>query len=286
MIDKSGIYTLTGAEYHADPAPQPSLSAGMANDLDKRSPLHCWTNSRRLNPDYVEYESATFDLGSAAHAMLLEGGTGVVWLDHDDFRTKAAKEARDAARAENKMPILAKHRGKLERIATIARDRLARVMAKYSVEQSVFWQEGSMWCRARPDAMNGERSILVDYKTCGGSAEPDSWIRNHLIPEGHDIRAVHYLRGNHATGGREDAQYLFLVQEVEPPFCCSVIGLAPSLQELAERKWSRALRVWRSCLDANKWPGYAQDIAYAEAPSYALTSADEREIREGLFKGE
>lgn len=286
MIDKPGVYTLSAEEYHADVCPQPSLSAGMANDLDKRSPLHAWTNSRRLNPDYVEYESATFDLGSAAHAMLLEGGTGVVWIDHDDFRTKAAKEARDAARAENKMPILAKHQRKLERIATIARERLSTIVTDYSVEQSLFWQEESTWCRARPDVLNTERSIIVDYKTTQGSAEPDSWIRNHLIPEGHDIRAIHYLRGNFATGGKEDAQYLFLVQEVEPPYSCSVIGLAPSLIELASRKWSRALRVWRSCLDADKWPGYGEEIAYAEAPSYALTSADERDIREGLFKGE
>jgi len=280
---QAGVHGVSADAYHADPCVQPSLSAGLANHLDKRSPLHAWTNSRRLNPGYVERESDTFDLGSACHAMLLEGGAGVAWLEFDDYRTKDAKAARDHAREEGRIPVLAKHQRKMEIINALAAARLQKLVGSkaYQTEQSILWTESGTWCRARPDAINADRTLLVDYKTTSGSAEPDSWIRNHLTPEGHDIRAIHYLRGNQGTGGPENADYLFLVQEVEPPYACSVIGLAPSLKELAARKWVRALRLWRLCLAEGKWPGYPAQVCYAEAPNWEMQRADERDLIEG-----
>ena len=40
MIGKAGIYTLSAEAYHADPCPEPSLSASIANVLLQRSPAH------------------------------------------------------------------------------------------------------------------------------------------------------------------------------------------------------------------------------------------------------
>ena len=44
-----------------------------------------------------------FDVGTAAHLAILEReqiGARVQWLPYEDFRTKAAQQERDAARAE------------------------------------------------------------------------------------------------------------------------------------------------------------------------------------------
>lgn len=43
------IIRLPSAEYHADPAPEPSLSATLAKLLISRSPRHAWMASPRLN---------------------------------------------------------------------------------------------------------------------------------------------------------------------------------------------------------------------------------------------
>src|SRR6266571_488600 len=68
-----GIYTLTAEQYHADPAPTASLSSSVASILLDQSPLHAWLAHPRLNHSYVrEDANSRFDLGSAAHMMLLE----------------------------------------------------------------------------------------------------------------------------------------------------------------------------------------------------------------------
>src|SRR5689334_23413702 len=36
----------------------------------------------------------------------------------------------------------------------------------------------------------------------------------------------------------------------------------------SEDKVKYALRLWRECLEADEWPGYAQQVAYAELPAW------------------
>jgi hypothetical protein len=52
-----------------------------------------------LNPDFKPREEARFDLGRAAHQVLLEGNANVAVIEESDWRTKAAKDARDWARS-------------------------------------------------------------------------------------------------------------------------------------------------------------------------------------------
>jgi hypothetical protein len=83
-------------QYHADPCPEPSLSASLAlraRDVDAgtRSALH-----PRLNPAAVAHQAEHFDIGTVAHAAFLEGRDVVAILEFDDFRTKDARAARDA----------------------------------------------------------------------------------------------------------------------------------------------------------------------------------------------
>src|SRR3990167_1259095 len=84
------------ADYIKDPAPQPSLSASLAHVLLTRSPKHAWLAHPRLNPAWEPDESeARQDIGTIVHALLLEGDASrVVVIEAEDYRTKAAKEAR------------------------------------------------------------------------------------------------------------------------------------------------------------------------------------------------
>ena len=98
-----GIYTMTAQDYHAGPCPAPELSNSLIKVLLGQSPLHAWTKHPKLNPGFRQYESDKFDRGTAAHSMLLEGEDNIVIVDAEDWRTKAAKEAREAARKAREM---------------------------------------------------------------------------------------------------------------------------------------------------------------------------------------
>ena len=68
-----GIYEIPATEYHADPCPEPSLSASVARTLIDRSPLHAWMQHPKLGGQQEEKPAARMSLGSAAHSVILQG---------------------------------------------------------------------------------------------------------------------------------------------------------------------------------------------------------------------
>lgn len=279
-VKKPGVYTMSAQEYHADPCVAPSLSSHIANILISQSPRHAAFAHPRLNPNYHAEESTDFDLGACAHAVLLEGEANIYPIEAPDWRTKAAKDARDQARAQGKTPILAHKLGSIRAMADAARLALAECefgpidLGTGVAEQVLIWQEGDAWCRARPDWMRADRKLIIDYKSTAGCAEPSAWIRNQMGPMGFDLQAVHYLRGNAMTG----ADWIFLVQENYEPYECSFVGMSPAMLDIAQRKWDYAIALWKNCLQKNRWNGYSRQIAYADPTSWQLAEAEEREL--------
>lgn len=284
-IATPGVYPLGAEEYYADPCPSPSLSASIANILLSQSPLHAWYAHPRLNSSYVREEKEIFDRGTAAHAYLLQGETGFEVIEADDWRTKAAKEARAEARLAGKVPLLAKHWDAVVAMAEAANvqlDKFAdrpRPLSDGKPEQSLVWQEeGGIWCRARADWLHDDHSTIDDYKSTGASANPEAWTRGPLFA-GADIQAAFYLQGLKALTGH-DAQFRFVVQENFAPYALCVIGLDPAVLMLAEKKVRLALELWRRCLESNRWPGYPTVTCWAELPPWIEASWLAREERE------
>lgn len=271
-----GYRPQSSEDYHAD-RDGPSLSSSIAHTLISRSPLHAWYAHPRLNPNYRAEESAEFDYGTAAHSMLLEGDeSGLVIIEADDWRTKAAKEARDVARAAGKTPLLARQMAKVRAMVKAARDavaasELAGVFEGAIAEHSIAWMDGDIRCKARPDLINDAMRVIVDYKTCA-NAEPDAFMRAGLS-YGYDIQDAFYRRGMKALG--KDYRFVFLAQEKEAPYVCSLVALDPAMQDMADRKVSFALASWQACLKANRWPGYPNRIAYIAPPAWYAAQAEE-----------
>jgi hypothetical protein len=84
------------AEYHAH---QGSLSVSGAKVLLKAPALFKWQQDHPVHKD-------VFDFGSAAHALVLGVGAPLHVVHADSWRTKAAQEERDKARAEGSIPLL------------------------------------------------------------------------------------------------------------------------------------------------------------------------------------
>lgn len=277
MIDAPGIYTMDMAAYQSDPVIVPSLSSGIAKLLVTRSPLHAWTAHPRLNPNYQSEESSKFDLGSAAHALLLEGEDRMCVVDAADWRSKAAKDARDQARADGKYPMLAHQVPAVYAMREAATAAIAAnpdlsgmTLGLGNAEQVIVWQEGSAWCRIRPDWLSDDRLLQIHYKTTDASARPDQWIRT-MMGMSADIEIAMYARGNRATGGPERAQSVFLVQEVSEPYACSFPALDPAFLALATEKFDAAVKLWGDCLATGNWPGYPKRTCWLEPPAWAAT---------------
>ncbi len=282
-IIEPGIGILTNAEYHADPCPVPSLSASISVDLLTRSPLHAWHAHPRLNPDHEPEERGDFDLGSAAHALLLEGEDRMIACPFDDWRKKDAQAMRDDARAAGKHPVLTKTYDAVFLMREAALRKLAECpdlagvsVAELQAELSMFWKEGETWLRARSDWMTAQRDVFIDYKTTKASANPDSWGRTMAGMSG-DIQASFALRGSEALGGPTGAKWLWLVQEVQPPFACSLIGFSPAYRAFGDSRVERAIGDWRECLRTDRWPAYPSRIAWIEPPAWAMNQEMERE---------
>jgi len=263
--------------YHSDPAPEPSLSSGIAKILVTQSPLHALYASPRLNPTYRAEESSEFDRGSAAHALLLEGEDRMVECAFNDWRTNAAKEMRDQARIEGKLPLLSKHVGSVRAMVQIAKDALMASELKIDIadcfaERTVIWKDG-IWRRARFDLQHRTRAIVLDYKSTE-NADPLAFSRQ-IITMGYDIQAAHYSDAYRAAWSKEP-QFVFLVQEREAPYACSLIGVDPMLHELGQQKIDLAALLWERCIATGKWPGYSNRIAWASAPAWALESFEMR----------
>lgn len=270
----AGVHTIPLSDYVADPAPCPSLNAGTAHTLLTLSPQHAFLQHPRLNSDHASDQSSRLDIGTIAHALLLENDSSrVVVIDAEDWRKKEAKDQRDEARARGQLPILSKDYFGIQEMviqaqAQIAKSEFASDFQEAIAEQTLLWEHDGVWCRSRPDKATPDWRILFDYKTVAGSANPHAFMRT-IIQQGYDIQAELGRLGVEELGLCHQVNFVFLAQEIEPPYAMSFISLSPAWQDLAHRKLKIAMSMWKGCLRKNEWPTYRSDVAYLEPPAYA-----------------
>lgn len=268
-----GLHTMPAAAYHADPAPAPSLSNSIIKTLLTKSPKHAWLKHPRLNPAYVSNEDAKFDLGKAAHSLLLEGYDCCQVIDAEDWRTKEAKEARDRARASGLIPMLHHQYEEAVVMVEAARDYVSRsvlgnIFTDGRPEQTLVWNdpETRIWCRGRLDWLSTDHSMIIDYKTTS-VPNPGQFMRRSMTAFGYDTQSAFYRRGMGAVG-RVVPEFVFLVQEDTAPYSCYLVKCAETMQDSGMRKVENAIGLWAECLATNVWPGYPETIYEADAPAW------------------
>lgn len=275
MITQPGIYDMPAAEYHADPVHgAPSLSSHLAHVLLTQSPQHAMWAHPKLSPAFRREEREEFDLGTACHSYLLEGDvSSLVIVDAKDWKKKEAQEARVAARAEGKVALLTDQWLRVQAMAGAVRAQLRAHAAlpmpfgQGRAEETLVWQEGDVWCRARLDWLHKSNRFVDDLKTTSGTANPEAWTRGPLFSSGYDLQAAFYLRGLRVVLGVE-AEFRFVVVEQQPPYALSVIALGPDALVLAEKKRMYAVNLWRQCLESGEWPGYPMETCHATLPEW------------------
>jgi PDDEXK-like domain of unknown function (DUF3799) len=272
VLTQPGVYDIPDEVYHADPVPGGSLSSTGARKL---LPPSCPAKFR-YEQDHPVHK-AVFDLGRAAHLLVLGTGAEIVCIDAPDWRTSAAKDQREAARAEGKTPLLPAEHQQVQAMAAAIREHpvAGRLLdpERGTAEQSLFWQDGEfgIWCRARLDWMRdaaaGQRFVIADYKTAD-CAEPGSFARS-AANFGYHQQDAFYCDGICALGLADDPAFVFVVQEKNPPYLVSICELDEADRRAGRRLNHLAAEIFRDCKAAGVWPGYSTEINHVSLPAWA-----------------
>jgi hypothetical protein len=278
---------ITEARYHADPCERASLSSSIMKILIEKSPVHAWMAHPRLNPDHEPVQKTAFDLGSVAHKLLLGAGATIQVIDAPDWRTKAAKAERDAGRESGRVPIL---RHQYDDALTMAECALAQINGSEIAEQFgggvservIAWEESGAHHRAMIDRMSKGRALVFDYKTTARSAAPGDFIRT-AINLGYDIQVAQYRAAVKAAHGIAPC-FIWIVQEMEPPYAVSLIQCPPALLQVGEMKRQRAIQIWNHCMETGVWPGYPAMVVEPDVPAYYADAWQRRADSEDLIR--
>lgn len=227
----------------------------------------------RHDRDHGRPDTAAFDFGHAAHAMVL-GGRPIVVVEADSWRTKAAKTAADEARAAGQIPLLRKTFDQ----ATTMHDALMDDRTAGNLftrdgdsEVTVLWDDEATGvpCKARIDRLTSirERVVAVDLKTTDADLDDASLART-VVKYGYDVQAAQYLDGLAAIGA-EDPAFLFVFQQKTAPYLVRVIELSDDFLARGRARVEDARALYAKCVANDDWPGYSSDIDLIYPPRWA-----------------
>jgi hypothetical protein len=273
VIDTPGVFDLTDEQYHLDPVPGGSLSSTGARKI---LPPGCPAQYHHDRTQPAK-EAAHFDVGKAAHRLVLGAGATLAPIDHDNYQTKAAKEARDDCRAEGLTPLLTHQWEAVVAMAdALRRDPIASLLfdPRYGrPEASLFWQDDptGVWCRARfdwlPDRVPGMRMIIPDYKTAA-AVDVDALSRS-TATHGYHQQDAWYRMGAQALGLADaDARFVLVFQSKEAPYLVHVTEVDHVGQRLGHQLNRQALQIYARCARDGRWPGHADDITQLSLPAW------------------
>ncbi len=266
------IYHSDAVEVFGD-VPRFTASTGKAMDAPSKAHMH----HPRLGGQPM-VPTTTMDRGSLMHAMLLGKGGQVAVVNCDDWRTKAAKEAREEHRNEGRIAVTSKLFDDARVAAKAIREKLRKLGYNLAGESelTLTWDEDAasgrvIPCRARLDHLDG--SDIFDLKITE-NASP-TFIERQIKNMGYHLQGAAYRHAVEANlpelVGRTVFTLLFC--EPEPPYCITPTRFLGPLRELGETKWARARDRWDECLHTNRWPDYVDNVFLANAKPWDFESA-------------
>lgn len=262
VITEPGLYDLPADVYHADPVPGGSLSATRAKLLlDEGGPAKF-----RHRADHGQPPKTEFDFGHAAHALVLGKGEKLAEFDFDSWRSKAAQAARDEARAEGKVPMLAHQMRIAEDMADVlSRHALAMETLAGKPEVSMFYERDGLWLRGQMDVMGEEHT--GDYKTCVDAS--NYGFTKAVWKYRYYMQAAWYRRLRGELTGLW-LPYRLVAQEKTAPYLLSVWEPTQDYLDLGKADMDDAINIYDACRRTGRWTGYPDEIQILTPPEWAI----------------
>jgi hypothetical protein len=260
VITEPGVYDISAEDYHRDPVPGGSLSNSEAKHL--MPPEGCPARFR-WEKDHKRPTKREFEIGTAAHALVLGTGPELVEIPADNWRTEKAKQQAEDVRADGMVPLLPhEYRMVMDMAEAIRAHPVANALFspdRGDAEQSLFWTDGptGVMRRARLDHLpfpTDSRMLLVDYKTCI-KADEVSCAKAVLNYRYHHQGAT-YTDGVLALGHAAEVAYLICFQEKQAPYLIHVFEVDAMFLAIARDQNRAALESYAKCVAENRWPAW------------------------------
>jgi len=269
--------------YHRHPA----LSSSGAKKLTPPStPAHF-----REAVDNGQEVKREFELGTAAHTVVLGTGPTLHVVEASSWVTKAAKEERQLARDLGRVPVLEHEYESILAMAEAIRSHPVAsflfqrqryeegrlIEATGAPEVSLFWRDDMAGVDKRcrldwmPFSLTSSGVLLVpDYKTCQSAS--DDAIDRQVRDYGYHQQAQWNTEGIETLGLSAGAPvlFVFVFQEKKAPYLINVRAVEPQTLKVAERKNYDAARLFARCSESGEWPGYDNRIGFASLPYWDL----------------
>lgn len=283
-----GIYTdISAARYHADPAPEPSLSSSIAKTIVTKTPKAAWLQHPRLNPDFKPEHDSAFDLGSAVHDGLASNGANLSLVDgYADWRSSAAQAMREAERAKGLVPLLRHQVEQVSAIVTRVKEQTHRAGIAFGLQEAVLLaHDRGVWLRAMLDSF--AEPWVNDFKVSKINLADDVALGRYIVNMSYDLRAWHYV---HVAGlvlpslaGRLKYRWIFV--EEEAPHGVRIVEADATFLEMGRRKGEHAIGLWKWNIESGQWPHLEHLPRTVPYPGYAENQWLERESADGFVTG-
>lgn len=216
-------------------------------------------------------------MGTAAHTLTLEPekwGEVVAVIAADDFRTKAAQAARDAALDAGKVPLLEAQAEVIHAMQRMLKAEVGDLFTGGAAERTYRWAdpETGVEMKARPDYVKPRQ--IIDFKT-SGSAKPAEF-QKRLKDCLHHVQAAVYLDA-HELLADETCEWLWIVQSTKAPYLVSAFRASPAALHVGRVMARHAIDTFATCAATGIWPGYTPEPLTLDLPGWMMRDFEERE---------
>jgi hypothetical protein len=269
----------------------PRLSPSVAKHL-LRAPSIAYQHHRLLGGVESEKTDA-MRAGSILERFITGYGVDdIVIVDAADWRTKAAREMRDEVEAAGGIAVLAANYDAYKNAGDILNAKITGKIdgwQDYENQIRFEWQSSGVNCSGVLDQLRIEPKAytIIDLKKTA-SAHPKD-IQRDIVKYGYDVQYGAYVDAVETAyphlAGR--GKFLFVFYEAQPPYCVTVAQFDGSMRMLGNSKWTKAKRIWRTCMESGIWPDYVDGVVTIEAKVYDLEDLEEttEEELDRMFSG-
>ncbi len=243
------------------------LSPTRAIRVLRDSVAHALIDQERTRP---------MEMGTLVDGILFGRPPRVVRVPFDDYRSKAAREARDEAAATGAIVL----KNGEEDAITAAVTALAPKLAAFGYLEhhvKLLWQSNGCSHRGEMDAIGrtseddrgGYR--IGDLKTCEGGAARKMASAGSIVSCGYDVQGMAYVEGLSIARDIDPMQISFSLHfvEITPPYAIVTRTFSPMMRTFGARRWERARQLWLAAFRADNFSPDSAD-EQVDPPEWAI----------------
>lgn len=281
-IREPGVYAdIDPDDYHRDCVEGGSLSSSGARALLPPGCPAKFHYERHNPPDPKPH----FDIGHAAHKLVLGVGPTIVDTGLDNRRGNAWKDAEGTCREQGAVPLLTSDYEAVHAMAEALRlHPIAGPLFHAGhgrAETTLVWRDERTGIMRRcrldwlPDPRRG-RLIIPDYKTAH-AADLEA-LSKAMGSYGYHAQADWNRAGCQALGlADSDAQFVLVAQEKDPPYLVTVFQPDHEAMRIGAMQNRIAIDVYKRCVETDRWPDHSDDGQGPEVAHLPLPAWIERQ---------